>query len=561
LSLSGLGGSTGILYRWDYSTQKFDSVTDPTGDLPNGRGFYIWAKDDANFPVSPDLIFGVQDTSTVPTEAVTVTVPDASGRYVFPANPYLSAYDMGAFTDLAANGFDATIASWDPDNGGRYGSYVVKTQYTRGDEISRYQGFYLRRSEIGTGTTAFTFDPSGKRGGELEPLVGTKTQVRDDNLRYDYRRIGLKLRVENDDGEEIMRDVAATILFHEKAGSDWDPYDAPKYRPPSARYATLAPVGTGEDGGDQPKAQESRSYTPSGLLEIPLEVRTRNVTGSLVLSAESLEFVPGDWSITLVDTRGTDRTSDDVQTDLSETGAEYRFEFSASAKTPSPKQAERSPQPEAVLLRPTPDERQKAGGKSRFILRIEPSSALPVELSEFTARRDGEDVILNWSTATETNNAGFAVEQKLGKEDYREVEFVRGSGTVDRAQSYSYRVKDVAYGNHQFRLRQVDQDGGVSYSDSRSVEVRLRDEYQVEGVYPNPARDAASLGITVQRSQQVRVELYDVLGRQIRTIHHGRLPGQQTKRLRINSQSLSSGQYFIRVTGESFVETRRLTVL
>lgn len=40
------------------------------------------------------------------------------------------------------------------------------------------------------------------------------------------------------------------------------------------------------------------------------------------------------------------------------------------------------------------------------------SFVLPVELTAFAARADGNDVVLTWTTASETNNAGFKVQER-----------------------------------------------------------------------------------------------------------------------------------------------------
>jgi len=44
---------------------------------------------------------------------------------------------------------------------------------------------------------------------------------------------------------------------------------------------------------------------------------------------------------------------------------------------------------------------------------LHPEAApLPVELTSFEAQVDGDAVVLRWTTLTETNNAGFEVEQR-----------------------------------------------------------------------------------------------------------------------------------------------------
>ena len=39
------------------------------------------------------------------------------------------------------------------------------------------------------------------------------------------------------------------------------------------------------------------------------------------------------------------------------------------------------------------------------------TSVVPVELSSFTAENIDGEVVLKWSTATETNNSGFEIER------------------------------------------------------------------------------------------------------------------------------------------------------
>src|SRR5690606_29042521 len=86
----------------------------------------------------------------------------------------------------------------------------------------------------------------------------------------------------------------------------------------------------------------------------------------------------------------------------------------------------------------------------------------PVQLASFTATRDGEAVVLRWTTASETNNAGFEVQllenSKSEIQNWTTLAFVAGAGTTAEAQAYTYRAEGLAPGTHRFRLRQVDYD-------------------------------------------------------------------------------------------------------
>jgi hypothetical protein len=138
---------------------------------------------------------------------------------------------------------------------------------------------------------------------------------------------------------------------------------------------------------------------------------------------------------------------------------------------------------------------------------------------------------------------------------------VEGGRTTTEAQSYRYATDPLGYGRHVFRLKQVDTDGTETATDPVTVQVRLRDAYAVEAPYPNPARQTATLPVTVRDRQEVTVRVFDVLGRRVQTVTDQRIQGQNTRRISLPVQQLSSGTYFVRVEGEDFTVTRRLMVV
>lgn len=193
---------------------------------------------------------------------------------------------------------------------------------------------------------------------------------------------------------------------------------------------------------------------------------------------------------------------------------------------------------------------------------LDASTALPVELTTFKATRRGESVVLNWRTASETNNSGFRVQHKeIGAGSWSTLSFVEGAGTTARPQTYQYEAEDLAYGSHQFRLAQVDRDGSRSTSKTVEVAFKLDSAYEISKVYPNPVRQTGEMKLTVKESQTVTVRLYDLLGREQGVLLDRSLSGDQTERVQLKTDQLTSGQYFIRVEGDGFQVTRRITVV
>ena len=87
------------------------------------------------------------------------------------------------------------------------------------------------------------------------------------------------------------------------------------------------------------------------------------------------------------------------------------------------------------------------------------------------------------------------------------------------------------------------------------------ERFVVEPVYPNPFNPLAQFRFAVQRSQQVRVDLYDVLGRQVRVLYEGTPQAGQMHTVPIDGSDLPSGMYLVRVAGQSFVKAQTVTLL
>jgi parallel beta-helix repeat protein len=202
---------------------------------------------------------------------------------------------------------------------------------------------------------------------------------------------------------------------------------------------------------------------------------------------------------------------------------------------------------------------QQLSELGRFTL-AKTGGVLPVELAGVTARADGRDAVLSWTTASETNNAGFRIQQQTDT-GFETVAFVEGRGTVSGETTYEHRVSNLAFGTHAFRLQQVDADGSTSLSGEARVDIRMDGAYEVSQVVPMPVSGRGRIDVAVNETQTVTVEVFDMLGRQMMTLHDGELRGEQTRTVRVPADTFSSGHYFVRVQGERFQVTRRMVIV
>ena len=89
----------------------------------------------------------------------------------------------------------------------------------------------------------------------------------------------------------------------------------------------------------------------------------------------------------------------------------------------------------------------------------------------------------------------------------------------------------------------------------------LPESYLLSKPYPNPFKAQAHFSLAVAQAQQVRIEVFNALGRRVAVLQEGLLPGPAKHHFTFNAGSLSSGMYLLRVTGETFAATRTMTFL
>jgi hypothetical protein len=65
-------------------------------------------------------------------------------------------------------------------------------------------------------------------------------------------------------------------------------------------------------------------------------------------------------------------------------------------------------------------------------------------------------------------------------------------------------------------------------------------------LFPNPAGSATLLKFELTTEAEVEIKLYDIAGRELKTISSGRF-SEGINRLSINRENLSSGLYFVSI--------------
>ena len=192
-----------------------------------------------------------------------------------------------------------------------------------------------------------------------------------------------------------------------------------------------------------------------------------------------------------------------------------------------------------------------------------------VQLTNLIVLQEEGNVALFWEAINEGDLNSYEVERSLNSQGYEAITSVSKRQTGAYAQSYTYSdasipsdVESVTY-----RLKKNYSDGSVEYSDSRDLSLDPEEileepttEFQISQNYPNPATSATVITYNVAESAGVTIKLYDMLGREVKTlVDRGRAPG--TYQILLDTSDLKSGIYYYRFTAGDVEQTRKMTVV
>ncbi len=163
---------------------------------------------------------------------------------------------------------------------------------------------------------------------------------------------------------------------------------------------------------------------------------------------------------------------------------------------------------------------------------------LPVELLYFTARSEGNAVLINWATATEINNDYFSIEKSKDGITFQELSKVNGAGNSDEKIEYQAVDESPFNGITYYRIKQTDFDGQYEYSNL--IVADYTREFEVQ-LFPNPSSRRITL-TTARPLDNVTVFIKNSLNKAIKEISN--ISGHS---IIIDREDLPSGLYFLQL--------------
>ncbi len=203
-------------------------------------------------------------------------------------------------------------------------------------------------------------------------------------------------------------------------------------------------------------------------------------------------------------------------------------------------------------------------------------SPLPIQLTSLSAQPSplGSGVLLEWTTVSEVNNFGFEVQRSLENEnDYTTLpnSFVAGHGTSNEPHHYTFIDSTASPGRWYYRLRQIDVDGTVHFSNGVSVNTltgvsqpEIPDRFALSQNYPDPFNPSTTITYQLPTASHITLKIYNTMGQEVVTLVDG-VQDAGYKSIRWDATRIASGVYFCTITAASgqtlFTDVRKMLVL
>ncbi len=184
------------------------------------------------------------------------------------------------------------------------------------------------------------------------------------------------------------------------------------------------------------------------------------------------------------------------------------------------------------------------------------SIVLPIELIRFDALFNTDKVVINWTTASETNNNYFTIERSEDASNFNQIAKITGAGTLSETRNYTFTDYTPISGINYYRLKQTDYNGKTTSSNIIAINCKSETP-TITSIYIAQS-GTINIKINANVPDNYTAGIYDMQGRCVSSKSFSADKG--TTDYMLDAASLHYGIYFISIESSLNRVTQKLLI-
>ena len=170
-------------------------------------------------------------------------------------------------------------------------------------------------------------------------------------------------------------------------------------------------------------------------------------------------------------------------------------------------------------------------------------TVLPLEMTGFMGEQTKDGNALSWTTLSEEATIKFVIERSENADDFTAIGEVAAKGARNSGADYNFLDAKAGTGIHYYRLKAVDVDGNVSYSEM--IALGSKGNISNFNVYPNPAANEIHFAYQLlQANTQATLKVYSMTGA---LMHAETLQATETN-YTLDTHEFKNGLYYYEIS-------------
>lgn len=184
------------------------------------------------------------------------------------------------------------------------------------------------------------------------------------------------------------------------------------------------------------------------------------------------------------------------------------------------------------------------------------NQVLAVTGLSLTGKLTNQDVNLSWTTLTELDADHFEVERSEDGRTFEKIGEVGALGNSAITRNYSYNDKKVAAPIIYYRIKEMDKDGKISFSNT--IIIHTTQTFKGLKIYPNPVSDYFNVEFD-HLAGNYSIQLINAEGKML--LEKEAWVGDGIQKVFINNINCASGFYILRIINKTTYQTRNIKLL